>query len=65
MAEPVLELRPKKYKGESCIVSLRISKEMLQAVDFAAESCGRTRNEILTKSIEFALDHMQIKTDKE
>ena len=50
----------KKYGGESSVVSMRLPKDMLSAIDSAAAQTGRTRNEILTMSLEFALDHMKI-----
>ncbi len=60
MTEPVFQLTPKKYGGESSVVSMRLPKDMLRAIDAVAAKTGRTRNEILTMSLEFALDHMQI-----
>lgn len=39
---------------------MRIPKDMLTDIDKAAEISGRTRNEILSMSLEFALNHMEI-----
>ena len=50
----------KKYTGETSIVSMRIPKDMLKDIDLAAKAAGRTRNEILQMSLEFALNHMSI-----
>lgn len=55
-----LVIPPKKYTGETSIVSMRIPKEMLKDIDAAAKAAGRTRNEILQMSLEFALNHMEI-----
>ena len=33
MAEPKLEIIPKKYSGESTVISMRISKAMLADID--------------------------------
>lgn len=52
----------KKYKGETSIVSMRIPKDMLKDIDAAAKAVGRTRNEIMQMSLEFALNHMEIQT---
>ncbi len=60
MAEKKLIIRPHRYGGETTVISLRISKEMLSVIDQVASDTGRTRNEILTKSLEFALDNMEI-----
>lgn len=50
----------KKYTGETAIVSMRIPKDMLKDIDTAAKAVGRTRNEIMQMSLEFALNHMEI-----
>ena len=55
-----LIIQPKKYTGETSIVSMRIPKDMLKDIDLAAKAAGRTRNEILQMSLEFALNHMSI-----
>ena len=66
MDEPVFLIRQKKYVGETMVVSMRIPKDMLADIDKAAEVSGRTRNEIMSMSLEFALNHMKVTaTDKE
>ncbi len=60
MSEPVLKISPKKYNGETTIVSMRMAKELLKDIDNVATLTGRNRNEILTMSLEFALNHMEI-----
>lgn len=58
--KPVLRIEPKKYGGETTIVSMRVSKDMLSDIDYIARTTGRNRNEILSMSLEFALTHMEI-----
>ena len=60
MAEPVLKISPKKYTGETTIVSMRMAKDLLKDIDNIANLTGRNRNEILTMSLEFALNHIEI-----
>ena len=60
MAEPKFQVAPKKYTGESAVVSLRLPKDMLRDIDAAAAKLGRTRNEFMSMSLEFALDHLEI-----
>lgn len=60
MSEPILRITPKKYSGETTIVSMRLAKELLKDIDAVANVTGRNRNEILTMSLEFALNHMEI-----
>lgn len=61
MEEPKLRIKPKKYTKESAIVSMRIPKDMIRDLDTVAAATGRTRNEIISMSLEFALDHMEIR----
>jgi predicted DNA-binding protein len=65
MSVPVLRIPQKKYSGETTIVSMRMPKELLQRIDQAAALTGRNRNEILTMSLEFALNHMEIEEKKQ
>ena len=60
MSEPVLRISPKKYSGETTIVSMRMSKALLKDIDNIAKVTGRNRNEIMAMSLEFALNHMEI-----
>ena len=50
----------KKYAGETTIVSMRMSKELVKDIDAVANITGRNRHEVLTMSLEFALNHMEI-----
>ena len=60
MTEKKLVIRPHKYGGETTVISLRLSREMLTVIDQVAVDTGRTRNEIMVTSLEFALDNMEI-----
>ena len=54
---------PKRYTEETQVFSVRMPKDMIRDLDAVAQKTGRTRNEIITKSIEFTLEHLEI-TDK-
>ena len=60
MSEPVFKIPIKKYGGDTTVISMRISRELLQDIDKVADLSGRNRNEILTMSLEFALKHAEI-----
>ena len=60
MTDPKLEIIPKKYSGESSVISMRITKAMLAEIDKIAAETGRTRNELMTLGLEFALKHIEI-----
>ena len=64
MAEVKFVLKAKKHTEESQVFSVRMPKDMLRDVDAVAEHTGRTRNEIILKSIEFALRNLEIPEDK-
>ena len=65
MDEPRLQIERKKYTGESVVVSLRIPKDMVKTFDEVAQMTGRTRNELMSISLEFALNHMDILQSEE
>ncbi|MBQ6755736.1 MAG: hypothetical protein IJP43_02135 [Oscillospiraceae bacterium] len=58
MEDPKLYIPKKKYTGESAVVSMRMPKDMLRDVDRIAAETGRTRNELLSIFIEFAIEHL-------
>ena len=60
MSEPKFQIKPKKYTGESSVVSMRMPKDMLRDIDAIAAKTGRTRNEFMRMSLEFALDHLEV-----
>lgn len=65
MSNPVFRISPKKYNGETTIVSMRLPKDLLKEIDSVASITGRNRNEILTMSLEFALNHMEVQTKED
>lgn len=60
MDSPKFQITPKKYTNESSVISCRLPKNMLREIDEVAKITGRARNEIITMSLEFALNHMEI-----
>lgn len=64
MKDPKLVIVQKKYSGESAVVSLRIPKDMIKDIDNAASAAGRTRNELISTCLEFALNHLEIISEK-
>ncbi|MBR4702126.1 MAG: hypothetical protein IKP19_10605 [Oscillospiraceae bacterium] len=60
MDKPIFHIPQKQYVGESAVISMRLPKDMLTDIDEAARISGRTRNEVLTMGLEFALQHMVI-----
>ena len=55
-----LVIRPRRYGTETTVISLRLSKDMLKALEEVAAATGRNRNEIMVLSLEYALENMEI-----
>ena len=53
-------VRAKKNYGETTVVSCRMPNEILKHLDKVSARTGRTRNELILKCVEFALDKLQI-----
>ena len=62
MEPPKLIIKPKRFDGESAIVSIRIPKTMIAELDRIADSVGRSRSEIMTMCMEFAMEHMEVES---
>lgn len=60
MDVPKLYIAPKKYTGESTVVSMRLPKDMIDELDGIAKATGRTRSELMSTCLEFAMRNMEI-----
>lgn len=60
MSELHFHIPKKRYGGDTTVISMRIPKDMLRDIDQVAKETGRTRNDVLALSLEFAIDHMEI-----
>ena len=50
----------KKYRGETATVTARLSVELIERLDEIVEKTGRTRNEIIQRCVEYAVDNIKI-----
>lgn len=55
-----LKIKPRKYGGNSSVVSIRMPDKLIEKIDEVAELTNRARNDIVIKLIDFALENMQI-----
>lgn len=53
-------VRTKKVYGENTVVSCRMPVELVDKLDKIGAKTGRTRNELILKCVEFALDKLEI-----
>ena len=58
-----LKIKPRKYSGDSSVVSLRMPNQLIKRIDETAEITGRTRNDIIIRCIDYALDYVEIEND--
>lgn len=63
MVDKKLIISPRKYKGETSVVSARLPIDMIKALDKIAENTGRNRNEIVALCLEYALDNLTIASE--
>ncbi len=59
-AEDKFVVRKRKNYGETSVVSCRMPNEIVKMLDDVASRTGRTRNELITKCVEFALEKLEI-----
>lgn len=56
-----LVIQARKFGGDSAVISVRMPKDMLEAINKVAAETSRPRNEIIVTSLEFALGNTEIK----
>ena len=59
--EKKLVIEPKKFRGETSVVSVRLPVEIADQIDVIASNTNRTKNEIITMMLDFALENMEAK----
>ena len=56
-------VHPRKLYGESKVVSARLPTSVIRELDDVAMKTGRTRNELISLCIHYALKHLEISQD--
>ncbi len=59
--EKKLIISPRRFKGDSSVVSVRLPNDLVKSLDDIAKKTGRTRNEIIQKCIEFSVENLEVK----
>jgi len=62
--EKKLIITSKRYRGETMVVSSRLTNELVEELDRIAEQTRRTRNEIIQLCLEFAVNNIEIEEGK-
>lgn len=60
-----LIIRTRRSTGQTQVVSARLPNDMVSTLDDISSRTGRSRNEILVRMIDFALDNLEIDADTE
>lgn len=55
-----LKITTKKYHGDSSVVSVRLPNELIESLDSISTITSRTRNDIIQKCLEFAVENLEI-----
>lgn len=56
-------VRTRKQYGENTVVSCRMPVELVKKLDSIGQKTGRTRNDLILRCVEFALDKLEIVED--
>lgn len=60
MSDKTLKITTKKYQGDSSVVSVRLPNELIESLDRISKITGRTRNDIIQRCLEFAIENLEI-----
>ena len=60
MPDKTLKITIKKYQGDSSVVSVRLPNELIESLDRISKKTGRTRNDIMQRCLEFAIENLEI-----
>lgn len=60
MPDKKLKITTKKYRGDSSVVSVRLPNELIESLDSISNITGRTRNDIIQRCLEFAIENLEI-----
>lgn len=64
MSEKLI-ISPKKYSGETSVVSARLPNDLIRDINTVAQETGHSRNEIIQLCLEFALRRIEIESVEE
>ncbi len=60
MDDKKLIISQKRFSGDSSVLSLRVPNELVSKLDGIAETTKRTRNDIILKCLEYAVQNIEI-----
>lgn len=57
-----LVITSKKPRGEDChkVFSIRVKEELVAEIDLISDKTGRSRNELINRLLEYAVEHCVI-----
>ena len=64
MSSEKLYIKPRKYRGETSVISSRLPNDMIREIDNIALHTGRNRNEVVLKCLSFALERYEKSPDE-
>ncbi len=60
MENEKFQIQSKKYKGNTSVISIRISDDLIKQLEEVSKDTGRPRNEIICLALEYALKNVEV-----
>lgn len=54
------QIKSKKFTGNTSVISIRISNELIAKLEEVSKDTGRPRNEIISMALEYALNNIEV-----
>lgn len=60
MATDKFYVKSKTYTGNTSVISIRVSNELITKIEEVSKDTGRPRNEIISMALEYALNNIEV-----
>ena len=60
MGNEKFQIQSKKYTGNTSVISIRVSDDLIKKIEEVSKDTGRPRNEIIALALEYALKNVEV-----
>lgn len=60
MGNEKFQIQSKKYTGNTSVISIRVSDDLIKKIEEVSKDTGRPRNEIIVLALEYALKNVEV-----
>lgn len=60
MGNEKFQIQSKKYTGNTSVISIRVSDDLIKKLEEVSKDTGRPRNEIIALALEYALKNVEV-----